>query len=148
MMLAVFIDQVKISDYGTIQYVKASEYKGGKVAQNQQPNSRKIDAQTKSPVRIAKRDSSHSQSKKRISNINQYANQEGGGVMTAREVTSIPNQEEAKRQERSKQWALDEKVSKKLNNIINKIHDHPQPVTTKNSGVKEILDFKPEKDQA
>ena len=32
MMLAVFIDQVKISDYGTIQYVKASEYKGGKVA--------------------------------------------------------------------------------------------------------------------
>ena len=31
MMLAVFIDQVKISDYGTISYVKASEYKGGKV---------------------------------------------------------------------------------------------------------------------
>ena len=27
MMLAVYIDQVKIADYGSVQYVKASDYK-------------------------------------------------------------------------------------------------------------------------
>ena len=42
-----------------------------------------------------------------------------------------------KKIERNKALALDEKVSKKLNNIINRIHD---PVTAKHCN-KEALEF-------
>ena len=42
-----------------------------------------------------------------------------------------------KKNDRNKALALDEKVSKKLNNIINRIHD---PITVKNSH-KEAIEF-------
>lgn len=43
-----------------------------------------------------------------------------------------------KKNDRNKALALDEKVSKKLNNIINRIHD---PVTTKHSSNKDAIEF-------
>ncbi len=47
-----------------------------------------------------------------------------------------------KKVERSKALALDEKVSKKLTNIINRIHDHGSQVpTTTKAASKEQLDF-------
>ena len=45
--------------------------------------------------------------------------------------------EDGRKGERNKALALDEKVSKKLNNIINRIHD---PVTTKHQ-TKEVVEF-------
>ncbi|CDW91825.1 kelch motif family protein [Stylonychia lemnae] len=107
--LALFIDQVKIADFGNIQYVKACEYKG-----------KTHNKEGKSP------------------------NKENGNstALTQQQVLD-KQQEEINKQkiDRSKHWALDEKVSQKLNDIINKIHDH-QPITTKNQSNKEVKDFK------
>ena len=81
-MLAVFVDQVKIADYGSIQYVKASEYK---VKQSSHQQQKKNEVPNKSP-KVGKREESHSHSKKRVSNY-QGQGYEGQMMMTNREMS-------------------------------------------------------------
>eukprot|EP00347_Sterkiella_histriomuscorum_P022216 403331263 len=139
--LAIFVDQVKISDFGNIQYVKALEYKTKSSSKRaQQEDREKLDnliGGGKSPREISKnhnhRERTHSQSKKRqnATNLVQAKSQVSTQLtsqnpsLNQQQIILDKFQEEQnlKKTERAKQWQLDAKVEKKLHNIINKIHD-------------------------
>ena len=52
------------------------------------------------------------------------------------QIAITEGEEVTKKNERVKALALDEKVSRKLNNIISRIHEH-QPISTKSNSCKE-----------
>ncbi|TNV84153.1 hypothetical protein FGO68_gene3646 [Halteria grandinella] len=108
LVYAIFLDkQLKISDYGTVQYIKASDYQRQK----------------------------QSTSKPRAQGIIEHESTEGGGGGTQRGEMPSSHRSQSKNnskkrhgktgnlleKERAKQWQLDEKTSKKLDQIINRV---------------------------
>jgi hypothetical protein len=114
MVYAVYSEQMKSHDFGSVQFITASEYK------SKHKEGGGMNKQTSPPPNgeKGKRDRSNGDKKKDDVLVM------GGGI-----------EESNMKTERSKALALDEKVSRKLNNIISRIHDH-QPITTKNSNLQ------------
>lgn len=108
LVYAVFIDKLKITEYGSVQYIKAHEYKQKHASQTRRGNE-------------------ENQNSNRSPSDGQHTKREGSNhdKVRKRVPAAVGQQDSAeesqKRVARAQHWQLDDKVTKKLDNIINRI---------------------------